>query len=146
MEASGQLLRWRPCALNPALLPHRFQFARNFRDAILHPAAVGFQLRFAFAAAHADAAFLPRQVAPKPREPRQQMLKLRQLDLQLAFARAGALREDVENQRRAVENFAVENFFEVAALRRRKVVVENHRVHVLPPAEIREFRPPCPCR
>ena len=67
------------------------------------------------------------------------MLELRQLNLQLAFARAGALREDVENQRRAVENFAVENFFEVAALRRRKVVVENHRVHVLPPAEIREF-------
>ena len=68
------------------------------------------------------------------------MLKLRQFDLQLAFARAGALREDVENQRRAVENFAVENFFEVAALRRRKVVVENHRVHVLALAEIREFR------
>ena len=73
------------------------------------------------------------------RESRQQMLKLRQLDLQLAFARAGALGEDVENQRRAVEDLAVENFFQVAALRRRKVVVENHRVHVLPPAEIREF-------
>ena len=67
------------------------------------------------------------------------MLKLRQLNLQLAFARAGALREDVENQRRAVENFAVEDFFEVAALRGRKIVVKNHGVHVLPPTEIREF-------
>ena len=47
----------------------------------------------------------------------QQMLELRQFDLQLAFARPGALREDVENQRRAVEDFAVENFFERAALR-----------------------------
>ncbi len=31
-------------------------------------------------------------------------------------------------------------FFEVAALRRRKVVVENHRVHVLALAEIRKLR------
>ena len=44
------------------------------------------------------------------------MLELRQLDLQLAFARAGALGEDVENQRRAVENLAVKDFFKVAAL------------------------------
>jgi len=77
--------------------------------------------------------------APVFCESRQQMLELREFDLQLAFARPGALRKDVENQRRAVENLAVEDFFEVAALRGRKVVVENHRVHVLPPAEIREF-------
>ena len=92
-------------------MAHRFQFAENFRDAILHAAAVGFQLRFAFAAAHADAARLPRQVAPEPRQARQQMLKLREFDLQFAFARPGALREDVENQRRAVEDFAVEDLF-----------------------------------
>ena len=67
------------------------------------------------------------------------MLQLRQLDLELAFARPGALGEDVENQRRAVENFAVEDLFEVAALRGRKILVKNHGVHVLPPADIREF-------
>ena len=67
------------------------------------------------------------------------MLKLREFDLQFAFPRAGALREDVENQRRAVEDFAVENLFEIAALRRRKLVIENHGIHVLTLAKIREF-------
>ena len=57
------------------------------------------------------------------------MLQLREFNLHLAFARAGALRENVENERRAVEDFAVEDFFQVAALRGRKFVVENHRVH-----------------
>ncbi len=67
------------------------------------------------------------------------MLELRQFNLQLAFARPGALGEDVEDERRAVNDFALEDFFEVAALRGRKVVVENHRVHVVAPAEVREF-------
>ncbi len=78
---------------------------------------------------------LPRQVAPESRESRQQMLQLREFDLQFAFARAGALREDVENQRRAIQDFAVEDFFQVAALRGRKFIVENHRVHVVRLAE-----------
>ena len=139
MEASGQWLRWRRAALEAALAAHQFEFARNPGDAVLHAAAVGFQLRFAFAAAHADAARLPRQVAPEPRQPRQQMLQLREFDLQLAFARAGALREDVENQRRAVQDLAVEYFLQIAALGGRKFVVENDRVHVVPPAEGGKF-------
>ncbi len=65
----------------------------------------------------ADAAGLPREVSPEPRQPRQQMLELRQLDLQLAFASAGAPGEDVEDQRRAVEDLAVEDAFEITALR-----------------------------
>ena len=85
-------------ALGRALPAHHLQFARDAGDAILHPAAVGFQLRFTFTAPHADAALLPRQVAPEPRQPRQQMLQLRQLDLQLALPCAGALSEDVENE------------------------------------------------
>ena len=67
------------------------------------------------------------------------MLKLCEFDLQFAFPRAGALREDVENKRRAVEDFAIKNLFKIAALRGRKFVIKNHRVHVLTPAEIREF-------
>jgi hypothetical protein len=43
------------------------------------------------------------------------MLELRELDLQLAFARAGSLRENVENQRRAVEDLALERLLQVAA-------------------------------
>ena len=104
--------------LRETLPPHDFQVLCNARDAVLHPAPVGFQLRLAFAASHSDPAFLPRQVALKPRQPRQQMLQLRQLDLQLAFTRAGALGENVENQRSPIENLAVENLLEVTALGR----------------------------
>ena len=66
--------------------------------------------------AHADAAFLAGQVAPVARQPRQQMLQLREFHLELAFARPGALGEDVEDQRRAVEDLAIEQRFKVAAL------------------------------
>ena len=69
------------------------------------------------------------KVAPKPRQARQQMLQLRQFHLQFAFARPGALRENIQNQRRAVQHLAAENFFQIAALRGRQFVVEDHRVH-----------------
>ncbi len=50
---------------------------------------------------------------------------MRQLDLQPAFAAPGALREDVENELRAIEHLARKEVLQVAALRRRKFVVEN---------------------
>ena len=67
------------------------------------------------------------------------MLQLRQFDLQFAFARAGALRENIQDQRGAVEDFAAENLFQVAALGGGKFVVEDHRVHVVVAAECGEF-------
>ena len=67
------------------------------------------------------------------------MLQLRQLNLKLAFARPGALREDVENQRRAIEHFALENPFQVAALRGRKFVVEDDCIDILVPAMPAKF-------
>ena len=117
-------------ALRRALPAHDLQFSRDARDAVLHPAAVGFQLRFTLAAAHPDAAFLPRQVAPETRQARQQVLQLRQLDLKLALAGARALREDVQNERGAVEHLAVEGLLQVAALGRGKLVVEDDRVYI----------------
>ena len=50
---------------------------------------------------------------------------LRQLDLQATLARARVLREDVEDQRRAVEHLDVERVLEVALLRGRQFVVED---------------------
>ena len=67
------------------------------------------------------------------------MLQLRQLDLQFAFPRPGALGEDVENQRRAIEHFALENPFQVAALRGRKFVVEDDCIDILVPAMPAKF-------
>ena len=60
------------------------------------------------------------------------MLQLRQLDLHLAFARAGALREDVEYERRAVEDFAVEYLLQIAALCRGELVIEDDRIYIGP--------------
>jgi hypothetical protein len=60
--------------LRPTLAPHDFKVAFNARNAILHATAVGFQLCFTFTTAHADPTLLPRQVAPKAGQTRQQML------------------------------------------------------------------------
>ena len=85
-------------ALGQALAAHEVQFLPDPGDAVLDAASVGFQLRFPFAAPHADAALLTRQMSPEPGQPRQQMLELRQFDLQLAFAGAGAPGENIEDE------------------------------------------------
>ena len=53
------------------------------------------------------------------------MLKLSEFHLQLAFVTMGALREDIENETDAVDDPAVQAFFEIALLRRRQLVIEN---------------------
>ena len=54
---------------------------------------------------------------PHPGEPRQKILQLSQLNLQSTFPAAGALRKDVENQLRSIENLPREQIFQVATLR-----------------------------
>ena len=82
----------------------------------------------------------------EPDQPRQQVLQLRELDLQLAFARPRAPREDVEDQLRAIDDLAVERLLEVAQLRRRQLVVEDDDVDVELVARGGERLRPCRCR
>ena len=96
-------------------------------DAPLDLAAVGFQLGFA-RAARADAAAQLRHRFALAAQPRQHVLQLRQLHLQLAFAGAGVAGKDVQNQLRPVQHAAGQRSLQVAQLRRRKVVVEEHQV------------------
>ena len=77
-------------------------------------AAVGFELRLARSSG-ADAAAEPRQRRAGSHEPRQQVFQLRELDLQLAFARPRAPREDVENQLRAVDDLSADDLLRSAA-------------------------------
>ena len=56
------------------------------------------------------------------------VLELRQLDLQARLPRAGAAREDVEDQLGAVDDLGVQLLLEVAHLRGREVVVEDDEV------------------
>lgn len=66
-------------------------------------ALVGFQLRFA-GASRADAAAKTAHFLVPDREPWQIILILCQFDLQLALTRFGALGENIENERTAVEH------------------------------------------
>jgi hypothetical protein len=89
-------------------------------------AAVEFDLLFARAAAHAGAAGLAFQVRPAPHQPRAEVLQAGQLDLQLAFVAARALREDLQDQQGAVVDRQAEVALEVALLRRAERLVEQH--------------------
>jgi hypothetical protein len=126
-------------ALSGSLPTHDFQFAFNSSDAVLNTAAVGFQLRFTFTTPHSDAAFLPGQVAPEPRQAGQQMLKLGEFDLELSLFRAGALGENIQDQRSPIQDFAVKHFFQIATLGRRKFVIKYDGIHIGAPAVLGEF-------
>src|SRR5689334_6475646 len=67
------------------------------------------------------------------------MLQLRQFNLQFALFCPGALRENVENQRSPVQDFAIEHPFQIAALGGRKFVVEDDGVDVRTPTMLGEF-------
>ena len=109
--------------------PHVVDLLLQRVDAGADPPAIGFELGFARAAG-ADAAAQPRQLEPGADQPRQQILQLRELDLQLAFARPRAAREDVEDELRAIDDLAFEPLLQLAQLRRRQLVVEDDDVDV----------------
>ena len=69
--------------------------------------------------------------APWPVKPRQQIIQLRQLHLQLAFARAGAPGENIQDQLGAVDDLDVQRFFQIALLGGRQIVVEDHHGRIV---------------
>jgi hypothetical protein len=73
-------------------------------------------------------------VTPLAGQARHEVLGLGQLNLQARLTRLGALGEDIDNQRRAVQDFDVQSLLQVALLRRAQLVVEDHHrvVGVLP--------------
>src|SRR6185369_2884326 len=108
-------------------------------DAVAHLAAVGLELGFA-GPARTDAGLHARKMRPRPRKARQHVLELRELDLQLAGTGLRAKREDVEDELAAVEHLDRQRagrqvfrkrLLEVAALRRRQRIVEDHDFRVL---------------
>jgi hypothetical protein len=94
----------------------RVDFLREDADAVADAPAIGFQFGLA-GTERADPAARPRQRVARADEPRHEVLELRELDLQLAFAGARAPREDIENELRAVDHPPIERRFEVAQLR-----------------------------
>lgn len=122
-------------------------------DTPTNPAAVGLELRLARSPG-TDTAAQPRQGHTGANQPRQQILELRQLDLQLTFPRPGTRGKNVQDELRPVEYPAVKHAFEVAQLCRAQLVVEDHeiyhglvarerqRLHLAPTKQQSRVRPP----
>ena len=131
-------------ALRAADLAHVLEFLLQLLDLAADVAAVGLELRFAGAARadrrRAARGCLPHKVRPHARQARQQVLVLRQLHLQLALARLGALGKDVEDQARAVEHAHAEFFLQHAHLRRGELVVKHREVAVVGENELAQLR------
>jgi hypothetical protein len=105
-------------ALGGALALDLYQPLAGALDRVLDHPAVQFDLLFAGAAAHADAAGLALQVRPAPHQAGAQVLQPGQLDLQLALVAAGALGEDLQDQQGAVVDRQAHVPLQVALLRR----------------------------
>ena len=60
-----------------------------------------------------------------PAHPRQVVLELRELDLELPLGADGVLGEDVEDQLRAVDHARLERVLEIPLLRRIELVVDE---------------------
>ena len=101
--------------------------ARSWRDAAPGHAAVALELRLARAAG-ADAAAEALEVLPHAAHPRQVVLELGELDLELALGADGVLGEDVEDQLRAVDDPRRERVLERPLLRRVELVVDDEHV------------------
>ena len=98
-------------------------------DALARAPAVLLQLGLA-GAAPADAAGQPAHHRVLLVQARQPVAQLRQLDLQLAVAALRALREDVEDQHRAVDDLEVGEVGDRVRLHRRQVGIEDQHVGV----------------
>ncbi len=120
----------RPLPLAPplaALAPHLREAALEERDAAPRDAPVGLELRLA-GAARADAAAEALEVLPHPPHPRQVVLELRQLDLELALGAPRVLGEDVEDQLGAVDHPRLERVLERPLLGRVELVVDDQHL------------------
>ena len=120
----------RPLALlasNAALRLERLEPGAEHGDAVAGHPAVALELRLT-GAARADAATEALEVLPHAAHPRQVVLELRELDLELALGADRVLGEDVEDQLRAVDDARRERVLERALLRRVELVVDDEHV------------------
>ena len=112
-------------AARGALSPDGFNGFLDLADTIADTAAIGFEFLFARAAC-ANAAAKAREFFAASGEAREQVIQLRQLDLKLAFTRAGVRGKNVENELRAVNHAAADSLLHIAKLNGREIVVHDY--------------------
>jgi hypothetical protein len=88
-------------------------------------APIELELGLARTAPNANPAPLPLQMGPALDQSSREVLKPRQLNLELAFMAARPLGEDIENQFRAIKYRAVPQAAQVALLDRRELLIED---------------------
>jgi len=93
-------------------------------------AAIELELCFARTAQTDRTTALPFQMRPSAHESRGHVFQLRKLNLQLAFVGARALREDIENETRAIDDTALGEFFEIAFLHRAQRAVDQDQIGI----------------
>ena len=116
-------------ALDRARSLHVLQAPAQRRDPVARQAAVGLDLRLP-RSPRADPATEPLEVAPQPAHPREVVLELGQLDLQLALGAARVGGEDVEDHRRAIDDRQPDGLLEVALLAGGQLIVAGDQVRL----------------
>ena len=110
------------------------QPAPQGRDAVARQPPVGLDLGLARSARADSAVHAPGaealEVRPQPAHAGEVVLELGQLHLELALGRVGMVGEDVEDDRRAIDDRHVERLLDVALLARQQLVVAGHEVGV----------------
>ena len=117
-------------ALNHLLLVPVGKFLLEQRNFGLDDTAVGLNLGFT-RTTHTDTTTLTLQVGPHTGKAWQQILVLRQFHLHLGVGGLRTACENIENQAGAVEHLHLGFLLNVCDLLWRKVVVENHQVHLV---------------
>jgi len=125
-------------AADVALLLQALQAAAQDRDPPPRHAPVGLELRLAGAAC-ADAPAETLEVLPHAAHPRQVVLELCELDLELSFGAHRVLGEDVEDQLRAVDDAGLELILEQTLLRGRQLVVDDQDLRARVPVRLPEL-------
>src|SRR6202042_2369142 len=99
---------------------------------------VGFNLRFARTTQKSEAATLALQMCPAPYQPAALPGEMGEFDLQPAFPRAGALAEDLENERSAIQDLRVPCFLEIALLNRAQRGIDDDEFRLERPSLSRD--------
>src|SRR5262249_14843364 len=118
-----------PPPLLGALLGELLQLALEASDPLACAPAANLELRLARTSATDPAGETAQRVVPRA-EPRQRVLQLRQLHLQLAVRALRALREDVQDELRSVDDLQIRPRRNAARLRRAQLLVEDQRLCV----------------
>ena len=113
------------------MLAEFLQFFLQPFDTITDETTIHLKLRLARATTHADTAALALEVRPAANQSRHQVLHLRQLNLPLTLGAACALGKNIQNQIGAINHPYVDEFFNVANLDRRKLMIEHHQIGIV---------------